>query len=540
MGRLTNLQHKDGNNNGLANYTYSYDLASRLTQEQDNGTTTNYGYDATNQLTSAGGTNYSYDLNGNRTMTGYVTGTENQITTDGVWTYTYDAEGNVTQKSKGSSAETWTFGYDNLNQMIWAQDRSAPGGTLTLAATYTYDVFGNRLEKDVWQTGGSTTTTRFAYDGQDVWADLTSSNALQTRYIRGDVVDQIFARVSSGGTAAWYLTDRQGSVRNLTDAGGTLQDTITYDGFGNATESSSSFGDRYKYTAREFDSETGFQYNRARYYTAAIGRWTSQDPIGFDAGDKNLYRYVGNDPTNLADPNGLKPKKVTIVKTQGKDPLTGQDGAYAWPVRFVLDSGATGGKKPDDYGGYVIQEVKADLTVDYADPKLIPEGTEIWWDGRSMFSIGKPVHYLEVWPVQKGQTIPIYASNPRVKQLLTRLKKTVPDLDNQKNDFNDLFWSDGYPGSIRGSLTVDAKVYYIDRLTGKKVNELLFHPGDQGGAREAGYLFSRYLTDKQSIFDIFKKEDFDVIGPWPHTLKVKWECKKGQKHAPTEIVEHTP
>ena len=72
-----------------------------------------------------------------------------------------------------------------------------------------------------------------------------------------------------------------------------MQDQITYDGYGNVlAETNPSFGDRYKFTAREFDSATGLQYNRARYYDPAIGRWTSQDPLGFDGGDANLYRYV--------------------------------------------------------------------------------------------------------------------------------------------------------------------------------------------------------------------------------------------------------
>ena len=42
-----------------------------------------------------------------------------------------------------------------------------------------------------------------------------------------------------------------------------------------------------------------------RWYDAGVGRWLSQDPIGFAAGDANLYRYVGNGVTNWVDPNGL-------------------------------------------------------------------------------------------------------------------------------------------------------------------------------------------------------------------------------------------
>jgi hypothetical protein len=41
-------------------------------------------------------------------------------------------------------------------------------------------------------------------------------------------------------------------------------------------------------------------------YDPTIGRWTSQDPIGFEAGDANLYRYVGNGPTDGTDPSGLR------------------------------------------------------------------------------------------------------------------------------------------------------------------------------------------------------------------------------------------
>ena len=41
-------------------------------------------------------------------------------------------------------------------------------------------------------------------------------------------------------------------------------------------------------------------------YDPAVGRWLTQDPDGFDAGDPNHYRYVRNSPTNANDPSGLQ------------------------------------------------------------------------------------------------------------------------------------------------------------------------------------------------------------------------------------------
>jgi RHS repeat-associated protein len=314
--RLTSIQHQNGSGIGLASYTYAYDLADRLTTEVDNGAAPiTYSYDATNELTGDGTRSYSFDLNGNRTNSGYTTGSANQLTSDGTWNFTFDSEGNLTKATRIADNLTWTYSYDHLNRLVGTQERATDGGTLLLQSTYVYDVFGDRIEKDVWtQSGGTTTTTRFAYDGQDVWADLTSGNALQTRYLHGDAVDQLFARISSAGTAAWYLTDHLGSVRDLTDNTGALQDHIVYDPFGNVlSESNQSFGDRFKWTGRELDSETGLQYNRARYYDPVHGRWISQDPLGFAAGDPNLYGYVGNGPTTTTDPQGLIP-------TSGSEP----------------------------------------------------------------------------------------------------------------------------------------------------------------------------------------------------------------------------
>ncbi|MDP9179776.1 MAG: RHS repeat-associated core domain-containing protein, partial [Gemmatimonadota bacterium] len=76
----------------------------------------------------------------------------------------------------------------------------------------------------------------------------------------------------------------------------------SYDSFGNQT---TSFSTRYKYTGREYDTFSGFYYYRARWYDGNLGRFVSEDPIGFRGGDVNLYGYVKNRPLRHRDPRGL-------------------------------------------------------------------------------------------------------------------------------------------------------------------------------------------------------------------------------------------
>jgi RHS repeat-associated protein len=83
-------------------------------------------------------------------------------------------------------------------------------------------------------------------------------------------------------------------------------DQLVYDSYGNiVSETSSSSGDRFKFTGREWDAELGLYFYRARYYGPSDGRFESEDPTGFSAGDPDLYRYVGNRPANATDPSGL-------------------------------------------------------------------------------------------------------------------------------------------------------------------------------------------------------------------------------------------
>jgi RHS repeat-associated protein len=173
---------------------------------------------------------------------------------------------------------------------------------------YTYDAFDRRIAKAVDPDGegrAQTETERFVYDGTHIALVFDGKGKQTHRYLYGPQIDQVLADETVTGAVQWALSDQQGSVRDVINNQGQLLNHIRYDSFGNITSQTNANVDfRFGYTGREFDEETGLYYYRARYYDASIGRFISEDPMGFGAGDSNLYRYVGNSATNFTDPTG--------------------------------------------------------------------------------------------------------------------------------------------------------------------------------------------------------------------------------------------
>jgi|GEM_PF-1677267 len=242
-----------------------------------------------------------------RTMAGYTTGTENRLLSDGTFDYTYDNEGNTLTKMRISDGQVTTNTYDYRNRLMRVVVKNAEDNILK-EARYTYDVYDRRI--GVWEdadgAGSGLATERWTvYDGDNPYADFDGSGDLTNQYLYGLVIDQIFARADAIGNIDWYLTDILGSVRQLVAADGTVINEIAYDSFGQIlSETDAAAGDRFKYTEREWDALTAQYYYRARYFGPDTGRFTQEDPIRFAAGDSNLYRYVGNSPTNATDPTG--------------------------------------------------------------------------------------------------------------------------------------------------------------------------------------------------------------------------------------------
>jgi RHS repeat-associated protein len=285
--------------------TVTYDAAGRRTSlTLPNGVVTESTYDAASRLTgltyrqdttTLGTLSYTYDTAGNRVGVGGTwartalppaldaasyDAANRHLTFDGQ-VLAYDLNGNLL--SDGTSGYTW----DARNRLTAI--------TGPISATFHYDATGRRTRKTI-----DGVTTDFLHDGI---TPVTESSAGGTGVLlTGLGVDDFLLRLGPGSTAM-FLTDALGSLVATTDAAGDVQSELTYEPFG-ATERSAP-APAYRFTGREHDEPLYLYYYRARYYHPDLQRFISEDPIGFDAGDVNLYVYVGNDPINGTDPLGL-------------------------------------------------------------------------------------------------------------------------------------------------------------------------------------------------------------------------------------------
>lgn len=167
--------------------------------------------------------------------------------------------------------------------------------------TFKYDPFWRRIYKS-----SSNGTSIYAYDGDNLIEETNASGTVVARYSQTENLDEPLAMLRSG-TTSYYQADGLGSVTSLSSTAGAIANSYTYDSFGNTVASSGSIVNNFRYTAREFDTETNLQFLRARYYDPQTSRFVSEDPIGFESSDFNFYRYSWDDPVNFFDPSGLTP-----------------------------------------------------------------------------------------------------------------------------------------------------------------------------------------------------------------------------------------
>jgi RHS repeat-associated protein len=303
-----------------------------------------YGYDQAYQLTSESRTglqayskSYSYDSEGNRetmvngaTTTNYTYNAADQLVSwsEGAKTcaYAYDREGNVIGKTltdNGTTTDGWDFQYDAANRMDNAVQTA--GGNQSLYNTYAGDGW-QRV-----QAVNNGNTMRFGWNGDALLAEFDANGNLTAAYLN-DGLDAPLYKTSFSNNGAtvngqeFYHQDANGRVHHLTDGKGNISEKYLYDAFGNQTIlvpnnnvlNASAVGNRIGFQGREHDGMAGgsqlggLQYFRHRFYEPSAGRWLNRHPW-WDGPELNAYQFVTNNPMRFVDPYGLPGTRTEAV-----------------------------------------------------------------------------------------------------------------------------------------------------------------------------------------------------------------------------------
>jgi RHS repeat-associated protein len=182
--------------------------------------------------------------------------------------------------------------YDYANRLI----ALGVGGATT---TYGYDAFGQRVA----QTGTSTTTI---YPFK--WYSIASSTANGAKYsttteyvFNGDTLlataDQQIAGGAATGTAQtrYIHPDHLGSTNVVTNASGTVVQTLDYYPYGGTRISSSVGGaDSARKYIGQFADTSGLNYLQARYQDPQRGQFISQDPTFLALGNPDQLKQLSH------------------------------------------------------------------------------------------------------------------------------------------------------------------------------------------------------------------------------------------------------
>ena len=235
--------------------------------------------------------NLTFTLNGNQlsgvddavTASAYGGGFEFKDGVKQANEYAYDANGNLT-KDLNKGITNLSYNCLNLPNVVTFSD----GSTIT----YTYAADGTKL-RTVHKIGSTTTTTDYC------------GNVVYENGVRKLLLTEEGYVTLSDSKYHYYLKDHQGNNRVVINQSGTVEETNHYYPFGGVFASTTNV-QPYKYNGKELDTKKGLNWYDygARHYDAALGRFTTVDPLAEKYYSINPYAYCGNNPINRIDPDG--------------------------------------------------------------------------------------------------------------------------------------------------------------------------------------------------------------------------------------------
>ena len=369
--------------------TYEYDENWQLTKctekEENKGTTTySYKYDSAGNRTayekvSKGETveKYSYKYNDSNQLISKTEKTDWRPWKHVKTTYEYDEDGNLISESSGKK-DTKTYEYTVENHL----KAVTTSNEVLMAALYDGD--GNRLfTLDYVEDGKDSqkgqvlipesAKTENGDSPAEQLADLVPKKNQEEYYSITQYVNdinrentEVLMELKTDGTAnaaytygysrnsrdtsdgaSYYLYDGRGSVSGLTSADGVTTNSYQYDPYGNTIFGTPVSINYYGYNGESTNTNTGYQYLRARYYNPVNGNFTTEDTNTGTTENpltRNRYGYVNNNPLNYEDPTGhslwskiksAASKVVNTVKNVAKKVVNTVKSAVNWVVNAV-------------------------------------------------------------------------------------------------------------------------------------------------------------------------------------------------------------
>ena len=142
--------------------------------------------------------------------------------------------------------------------------------------------------------------SRFVYDGHNRRVKIQKDNG-KVEYSFYNQAGQLLYRETDRGPTNYIFLGKKLVAKEGAGAQSS-QSVMHYKPFGESIETPK---DDVGYTGHKFDKDLGLSYMQARYYDPMIGRFMSNDPVGFsNIHNFNRYTYANNNPYKYVDPDG--------------------------------------------------------------------------------------------------------------------------------------------------------------------------------------------------------------------------------------------
>jgi RHS repeat-associated protein len=316
----------------------------------------------------------------------------------GTTNLSYDADGNTLS----DPGHTYTYDpLDRLSTVTWPD-----GSTLSI----TYDPLGLRNEEVLKNSSGTVIA-----DNKLLW---------QGGKIVSDGTNNYWSFGQTTGNSQYYFgTDHLGSLRDVTDANCNPVTEYDYDLWGNRNQVQGTQAFSSGFTGHW--SIKDLVLAPYRVYNPYLGRWINRDPIR-EKGGINLYGYVGNDPVNEIDPQGLDAgaagRDASFWHDESDGSIKGCDGSYlkfgaAWQKDIIgTIFGGIHDAPPNQMGGYSYRITDSLL-------------------GAALPMTGLRGSSIEIFSYTTGQTVivPIVDSGPHAIDDPYWLNRDRPRAENTQN-----------------------------------------------------------------------------------------------------------